>query len=208
MPTLSRHLMQDAPPAPARGLASLRADIRTWAHGRWWIWRAVVLGYVAYSGFRHLADPDYRSLFSGVTFGVHELGHLVFAFFGSFLAMAGGSIAQIGLPIAAGALLWHHRDYFGVAITGGWLSMSLAEMAVYMADAREQALILLGFGPDPEHDWHYLLSAIGLLERDRQLAEFVRLAALLLLVVSLTAATWLCAVMARPASDGVGGEQS
>lgn len=189
--------MRDIPQASARGLARVRVEALTWAQGRSWAWRALVLLYVGYAGFRHLADPDYRSIFSGITFGVHELGHLVFAFFGSFLAVAGGTIAQLALPIAAGALLWSHRDYFGVAVAGGWLSMSLAEMAVYMADAREQSLTLLGFGPDPEHDWHYLLSAMGLLDQDRALADLARLAALILLTSSLVVGAWLCLAMAR-----------
>ncbi len=182
----------------------MRNQALLWARGRSWPWRALIVLYVAYAGFRHLADPDYRSIFSGITFGVHELGHLVFAFFGSFLAVAGGTIAQLALPIAAGALLWSHRDYFGVAVAGGWLSMSLAEMAVYMADAREQSLTLLGFGPDPAHDWYYLLSAMGLLEQDRALADVARLAALMLLTTSLVVGTWLCVVMARSGRMGEG----
>ncbi len=249
----------------------MRNQALLWARGRSWAWRALIVLYVAYAGFRHLADPDYRSIFSGITFGVHELGHLVFAFFGSFLAVAGGTIAQLALPIAAGALLWSHRDYFGVAVAGGWLSMSLAEMAVYMADAREQSLTLLGFGPDPEHDWHYLLSAMGLLEpiaagallwshrdyfgvavaggwlsmslaemavymadareqsltllgfgpdpehdwhyllsamglleQDRALADLARLAALIVLTSSLVVGAWLCVAMAQSRRTGEG----
>jgi hypothetical protein len=185
------------PQALASRLDRLRNDALLWTRGRSWLWRAPILLYVAYAGFRHVADPEFRSIFSGITFGVHELGHLVFALFGSFLSIAGGSIAQLLLPIAAGALLLTHRDYFGVAVTGGWLSMSLAEMAVYMADAREQALILLGFAPDPEHDWYYLLSAVGLLEQDRALADLTRLLALVVLAVSLAGGAWLCAVMAQ-----------
>ena len=48
-----------------------------------------------------------------------QLGHLVFAPFGLWMSVAGGSIAQILLPIAAGALMFHYRDYFGAAITAG-----------------------------------------------------------------------------------------
>ncbi|NNG17219.1 MAG: hypothetical protein HKM89_12135 [Gemmatimonadales bacterium] len=197
MPTHPPPNTMDVPQAPAGWLGRLRDDALLWARGRSWLWRAPLLLYVAYAGFRHVADTEYRSIFSGITFGVHELGHLVFAFFGPFLSFAGGSIAQLLLPIAAGALLLRHRDYFGMAVTGGWLSMSLAEMAVYMADAREQALVLLGFGPDPEHDWYYLLSALGLLEHDTALADLTRLLALVILVVTLTAGVWLCRVMAQ-----------
>lgn len=187
----------NVPQASGNRFARLRDDAFHWARGRWWLCRAPVLLYVAYAGFRHAADPEFRSIFSGITFGVHELGHLVFGFFGSFLSVAGGSLAQLLLPVAAGVLLLSHRDYFGVTVTGAWLSMSLAEMAVYMADAREQALVLLGFTPDPEHDWHYLLSAVGLLEHDRALADLARLLALIVLAISLAVGTWLCVVMAQ-----------
>jgi hypothetical protein len=34
-----------------------------------------------------------------VEFGTHEFGHMVFAIFGEWLTVAGGSIAQVAIPV-------------------------------------------------------------------------------------------------------------
>jgi hypothetical protein len=113
------------------------------------------------------------------------------------MSVAGGSLAQILLPIAAGALMLRHRDYFGATITGLWLSASLSNMAVYVADARARELTLLGFGEDPLHDWAYLLSSVGLLHADTTVARLVRLVAFVVLALATVAGGWLCLTMAR-----------
>ena len=171
-----------------------------WCSGRYWQWRALLLAALALGALRSLRDDDYSGLFAGITFGVHELGHLVFAPFGTWMSVAGGSLAQILLPVAAGALMLHHRDYFGAAITGIWLSASLSNMAVYVADARARELTLLGFGEDPLHDWAYLLSSMGLLQADTSVARLVRLLAFVILLASTAAGAWLCLTMARSRS--------
>ena len=176
---------------------SRRADAIAWCQGRYWHWRAGLLLVLAWGALRALRDDDYAGLFAGITFGVHELGHLVFAPFGMWMGVAGGSLAQLLLPVAAGALMVRHRDYFGATITGVWLSASLSNMAVYVADARARNLTLLGFGEDPLHDWAYLLSSVGLLQADTTVARFVRLLAFAVLLASAFAGGWLCLTMAR-----------
>ena len=185
------------PPDAGTRPATLRADAIEWCRGRFWHWRAVLLGVLAVGALRALRDDDYAGLFAGITFGVHELGHLVFAPFGLWMSVAGGSIAQLLLPIAAGALMVHHRDYFGGAITGVWLSASLSNMAIYMADARARQLTLVGFGEDPLHDWAYLLSSVGLLQADTALARLTRMIAFAVLLASVAIGGWLCLTMAR-----------
>lgn len=176
---------------------SLREDAEAWCAGRFWQWRAPLLLLLVTGALRALRDDDYAGLFAGITFGVHELGHLVFAPFGLWMSVAGGSLAQILLPIATGALMLHHRDYFGGAITGVWLSASLSNMAVYIADARARELTLLGFGEDPLHDWAYLLSSSGLLQSDLVIARLTRMVAFGVLVASAATGAWLCLTMAR-----------
>jgi len=100
-----------------------------------------------------------------VIFGVHELGHLVFAFFGEFLAVAGGSIAQLLLPIGAMALFYKQKNRFGVAVCGCWLAVSMGQLAIYIADARAESLELVSFSPEGGHDWNYLLEQMHLLKR-------------------------------------------
>ncbi|MCI0490423.1 MAG: hypothetical protein L0229_27835 [Blastocatellia bacterium] len=176
---------------------SFREDATDWSRGKSWIWRAPVLLYFAYTGARHTIDPYYGSIFSGITFGIHELGHVLFSFLGEFAMVAGGSFCQLAAPIAAGIILLRQRDYFGTAVTGAWLSLSLYNLAVYIGDARAQQLPLLGLTDDPMHDWHYLLSKMGLLALDTKIAFLTRGIAFLVLLASLVLGAWLCFMMAR-----------
>jgi hypothetical protein len=168
---------------------------RAWARGRWWQWRAGLLLFLAWDGARHLRDPDAGGLFAGITFGVHELGHLLFAFFGEFMTVAGGSLNQLLIPIGAGLLLYHYRDYFGIAVAGTWLSSSLMDLARYIGDARAQELDLVGFGEDPQHDWTWLLGHCNLLGADTRIASVTRGAGLVVLLVSLGFGVWTCLPM-------------
>lgn len=174
-------------------------DARAWASGRAWIWRAPILLYLVVAGVRHLRDPEYGSLlFGGVTFGVHELGHVVFSPFGELLGIAGGSVAQVLAPIAAGAvlLLWRRdgepqRDWFGASVALAWLAFSLFNLATYVGDAQDQYLELVGLGPEPQHDWHYLLDALGLLGADHALAFAIRVVAFACWASSIAFGAWL-----------------
>jgi hypothetical protein len=184
-----------------------REDARSWAAGRLWWPRAPLLLYLAYAGWRHLTDPEYGSIFSGITLAIHELGHVLFGPFGTWLAVAGGSITQLAAPAAAAWLLYRQRDYFGVAVGGAWLSMSLSNLAVYVADARAEALPLYSLGGgDVVHDWHYLLGSVHLLAYDTAIAGWVRIAAFLLLAGSVSLGAWLCAAMLRRQKAEGGGQ--
>jgi hypothetical protein len=140
-----------------RLFAALKAASVTWAHGRVWYLRAILLGYLAVIIWRKSADWESWSWFEGLTLLVHELGHVLFQPFGEFMMIAGGSITQLLVPIVAGFLLLRQGELFGVVLGGGWLSISMYGVARYMADAEEMALPLVGMGSDPEHDWHYIL---------------------------------------------------
>ncbi len=163
-----------------------------------WRPRALLLVYLAYAGWRHFADSEYGSIFSGLTLAIHELGHVIFGPFGEWLAIAGGSITQLAAPVAVALIMLRQRDYFGVAVGGAWLSMSLSNLAVYIADARAEALPLYSLGGgDPVHDWNYLLDSLHLLPKDTAIAAAVHAAALGVLVLSVLLGAWLCRVMAR-----------
>jgi hypothetical protein len=163
-----------------------------------WAPRALLLAYLAYAGWRHLTDSEYGSIFSGITLAVHELGHVLFGFLGEWLSVAGGSITQLAAPLAVALILFRQRDYFGVAVGGAWLSMSLSNLAVYVADARAEELPLVSLGGgDVVHDWNYLLGSVHLLPHDAQIAGMAHFAAGVLLVASLWLGAWLCVVMAR-----------
>jgi hypothetical protein len=166
-----------------------------WCRGRWWQWRAPLLLFLAWDGQRHLRDPEAGGLFGGITFGTHELGHLVFAFFGEFMTVLGGSLTQILIPVAAGALLSHHRDYFGLAAAGAWLASSLMDLARYIGDARTFDLDLLSFGEGGQHDWAWLLGRLGMLPYDTRIAAATRGAGAVILAGSVGFGSWLCIKM-------------
>ncbi len=169
-----------------------------WAKGRSWHWRALVLVYLGYATFRALRDPEYTSFFSGITLAFHEIGHVLFAPFGHFLMVAGGSITQLAIPvIAAALLLWKQGDYFGISVCGAWLGFSARDLARYIGDARAMDLPLVSLGPEAEHDWFHILSRLGWLRYDAMIAGLVRGVGTLLLVFSIAFGIWLCWNMAN-----------
>src|SRR5689334_13402464 len=79
------------PPAPRGALDRLRDrararvdEARAECAGKWWQWRAPLLAYLLWAGIQYWRDPDYSSLFGGLTFGIHELGHVVMSWGGHF----------------------------------------------------------------------------------------------------------------------------
>ena len=155
------------------------------------VWRVPLLLWLGWTGWHHLTDPDYWSIFSGIIFGSHEFGHLFFGFMGQFMGVAGGSLMQLLVPIGAGALLLAQRDYFGASAAGCWLSFSLSNLAVYVGDAVAQELPLVSFSPDGGvHDWFYLLDHFNALGYDLRLALIIRRISLLVLAASFLSGAW------------------
>ena len=174
--------------------------IDAWCTGRDWRWRAVLLALLVWQATRQLREPESWSIFGGITFGVHEFGHLFFSLFGSeWLAVAGGSLMQLLIPIGAMAVIGKtSKDLFGVTATAAWLAASLGDLAVYIADARAQELDLLSFSEDGGgHDWHFLLAHAGLLKQDIAVARFTRFVAILVILAAILASAYLFGRMAK-----------
>jgi len=163
-----------------------------WARGRWWQWRVPLLLFLAWDGKRHLSDPDAGGLFAGITFGVHELGHLLFAPFGEVLMVAGGSINQLLIPALTVVLFVYYGDFFGIAVAGTWLASSLMDLARYIGDARTLDLDLVGFGENSVHDWAWLLGHFKMLQYDTRIAALTRGVGTMVLALSLGFGAWLC----------------
>lgn len=147
---------------------------RTWAAGRSWHWRLPLFVIVAWQSVKPLREMG-NHLFGGIIFGAHEFGHLFFGFAGEWMAIAGGSLMQLLIPIGAAAVVLRSKDWFGVAICALFLAASLGDLSWYVADARAQELDLVSFSPDGGgHDWHYLLGRAGLLRKDLAIARMLR----------------------------------
>ena len=155
-----------------------------------------MLAYLAYIAVRSLNDYEYWTIFAGLTLGVHEGGHILFSPLGELFEVAGGSFTQVAVPIIVALIFLRQREYFGISVALAWLSMSLANLATYIGDARNQDLPLVSMGSgDPIHDWHYLLGRFGMLGDDRALSRFTDLVSALSLASAVALGVWLCMAM-------------
>jgi hypothetical protein len=118
--------------------------------------------------------PSYMDL---VFIPIHEGGHLLFRFFGEFLAVAGGTLLQLGVPFLLASYFVLHRQILGAAFCIFFFFEQFLPIATYMADARAQVLPLLTVGDADYviHDWEYLFTKFGVLEHDIQIAHVVRI---------------------------------
>lgn len=118
----------------------------------------------------------------------HEAGHVLFAPFGRFMMILGGSLGQVLIPmICLVVLLVKTRDPFGASVALWWTGESVMDVAPYINDARTMDLILLGGVTGKEtdgHDWNNLLSIMGLLEWDHRLAKLTHAIGVLLMLGS------------------------
>ncbi|HEX5128225.1 MAG TPA: hypothetical protein VFV90_00690 [Usitatibacter sp.] len=148
-----------------------------------WQARVGVLGALAAWTLWIWFDMDIRKGEAGSTFlhlvllPFHEAGHYaIFRWFGEFIMTLGGTLGQHLMPIVLGvALLWKRRDAFGAAVFAWLLGFSVIDMAVYMYDAFDPRLMLLGGKTGQEsdgHDWQNLFGDLGIIRRSRGIGLF------------------------------------
>ena len=122
---------------------------------------------------------DAFRLISGVNLLIHEFGHLLFAIFGNDrLTALGGTLMQLIMPGTFLAYFLRRRDWYSAAIMLFWLGQNFFDVAVYMADARREALPLIAIGAEGDgvlHDWKYLLSYWGWLMYDTAIAGVIKI---------------------------------
>lgn len=123
---------------------------------------------------------------------IHEGGHLLFRFFGEFLAVAGGTILQLAVPLMLATFFVFHRQILGTTLCVFFFFEQFLPVATYMADARAQELPLLtvGDGDYVIHDWAYLFGRFGVLDHDTQVAHFVRVLGWLGMIATVAWMIW------------------
>lgn len=118
----------------------------------------------------------------------HEAGHIFLLPFGETLHFLGGTLFQLAIPAGVGAhFLLRKESPFGAALCGWWLGENFLGISVYMADARDLALPLVGGG---ENDWNHLFYQWGLLGEDsvRRIAATTHAAGVVLMLAACLAA--------------------
>ena len=96
---------------------------------------------------------------------IHEGGHGVFSLFGRFLYTLGGTLMQILIPALVMIYFFLNKKIAGMQVSTVWLGQNFMNIGRYAADARAQALPLLG-GKNVYHDWTYILNKLNILEYD------------------------------------------
>lgn len=138
---------------------------------------AVLLPYSLWLIFAY----DYHFI-DHVNLAFHEAGHIFLTPFGETLHFLGGTIGQLFFPAAVAFHFWRQGQRFEAGIGMVWFSESLMYMAYYMSDAQARSLPLVGGGV---HDWYFMFSQWGLLNRAEFIAGFFHVVASLLLVACL-----------------------
>lgn len=168
--------------------------------GSWPVRRTARVGAVsllALYGVAILREPGF-ALIDNVNLPIHETGHLVFAPFGELITALGGTLFQLIVPAVFVGYFLRRRDQFAASVALWWVAENLWNIAVYVADAQEQALPLVGGG---EHDWAFILAELDVLQQDARIAAMVRFAGTVLFVVAILWGYASAASGAESASD-------
>ena len=167
-----------------------------------WQGRIFVLGVLSLWTlwiFRDMNIPDGQpgsDFLHLVLLPFHEAGHYaIFRWFGEFIMILGGTLGQHLMPIVlGGALLIKRRDPFGAAVLFWLLGFSVADMGVYMYDAFDPKLMLLGGSTGAEsdgHDWQNLFGDLGLLKRARGIGVFAGGVGRVMMLLGLAWGAWM-----------------
>ena len=151
----------------------------SWSSRR--IARVAAVTVLAFYGISILREPGF-TLIDNVNLPIHETGHLVFGAFGELVTALGGTLFQLIVPSVFLGYFLKRRDQFAASVALWWVAENLWNIAVYVADAQEQALPLVGGG---EHDWAFILAELDVLQQDARIAAMVRFAGTLLFVVAI-----------------------
>lgn len=130
---------------------------------------AFILFLVVY-GVICMTSPEKGRLLDSLDLAIHETGHLVFAPFGDFMSLLGGTLFQLIMPGAFVAYFLRRGDRYAAGVVLWWVAQNLWNISVYAADARSRLLPLVGGG---EHDWHHILLRLGLLQQDWLVAKLI-----------------------------------
>jgi hypothetical protein len=165
---------------------------------QFWFQLAVLVGLLLWSWV--LVGLDYRTGEMGASFLhrplliFHEAGHAIFMPLGHWMMILGGTLGQLIMPlILGGALLVKNRDPFGAAVGLWFLGVSVMDVAPYMYDALHPQLMLLSgsTGEEGGHDWIYLFSSVGLLQKAQVIGSVTHKLGALVTLLALAWGTWL-----------------
>jgi hypothetical protein len=161
--------------------------------------RAAGIGWLCAYGLFLLYALANRSgflFFDYVNLIIHEGGHFFFSWFGYTIMILGGTLGELLAPLLCAIYFFWQRETTGFAFCGFWFFENFPYIGTYMADARAQALPLVGSG---EHDWEILFGQWGLLAQDQKIGGMMRTLGWLGMIATMA---WLAYRMRTDAAPG------
>ena len=138
---------------------------------------SVAIAWCAFGRHRPVPLLDWFDL------AIHETGHLIAAPFPDVAMFLAGSVAQVLFPLAMAAYFGlRRRDTAAAGFCLAWAGTSAWDVSVYAGDAVAQNLPLVGGG---QHDWTWILSHFGVLDRTADVAGAIENGGLLLAVAGI-----------------------
>jgi hypothetical protein len=135
---------------------------------------------------------------------MHEAGHIVFAIFGTFMGVLGGSLMQVLLPlVGALSMLLRKRATIAAAVCVWCSGVGFVDVAPYIYDAQSPKLMLTSgaTGRDSFHDWRFLLDAFDWVRFSK---PFGMLAYWIGIAIMLLALSWGAYIMHLQAKNRAG----
>ncbi len=136
---------------------------------------AAIVGLVLYQAFKWPFLTLFKwpvVLLDGCFLWVHEAGHFYWSWANPFFHSLGGTLNEIIFTLGLGIFFYWRGYVLQAMLAGTMTAFVLPGIAVYLGDARARKLELLG-GDSYGHDWAEILSRIGLLSYDSQIAAVV-----------------------------------
>jgi hypothetical protein len=134
---------------------------------------ALMAWLVAYGIFLLYAAGDSSGFLfiDNVNLIFHEAGHMVFAWSGYTGMLLGGTLGELLVPLGVAIYFLLRRETSGLAFASFWFFENFLYIGTYMADARAEALPLVGSG---EHDWNILFTMWGVILQDTRIGGTTR----------------------------------
>ncbi|HSX42777.1 MAG TPA: hypothetical protein VLF59_01690 [Candidatus Saccharimonadales bacterium] len=174
----------------------------------WYIplWLFGIYIFIKLLGFDMLTNLPFVLLVPySFDFMLHEISHIVTAFFPPVLTASAGSVSELllGSGLVVGAFYW--RNYFASMFCLLWFDLTCQSAGTYMADAIPQRLPLVSLGgalsgQDSIHDWHFVFGKLHMLGMSSFIGNSIRVIGHLAGLCGVAFATWLIYKMAAAAS--------
>ena len=153
---------------------------------------ATLLGFTVWSYYFVSVGVDWEkiggSFLHAVNLPFHEFGHIFFSPFGRFMAILGGSLFQVLMPLGLMLVfILKQHDNFAASIMLWWCGQNFIDLSPYIDDAQYRSLPLVGGGGEESHDWGNLLTMMNLLDKTHSIARISFFVGALIMV---TAIAW------------------